>query len=134
MPRLTLTRGLPGSGKTYWARTQTGWRVSRDSIRAMFNQGWVHGDRELELQCTQTQFAAIRALLAGGKDVIVDDTNLVEEHVTLLVGLAREFNADVEIVDFRDVPLELCIQRDAQRDHPVGAEVIRRMASQMREA
>lgn len=44
MTTLTITKGLPGSGKTSWARQQPGWRVNRDTLRAMLAPMWKHGD------------------------------------------------------------------------------------------
>ena len=60
----------------------------------------------------------------NGKHVIVDDTNLNPIHI-----LRFKENVQVVIKDFRDVPIEVCIQRDAARDKPVGEEVIRKRAN-----
>lgn len=126
MTTLTVTRGLPGSGKTTWARTQPGWRVNRDDLRAMFRPDWKHGDEHDETACTAVQYAAIRELLRD-RYVIVDDTNLHDEHLLALESIARVAGADFVIVDFTDVPLETCIARDAARPNPVGEAAIRRM-------
>ena len=126
MTKLIITRGLPGSGKTSWARTQPGWRVNRDDLRNMFTATWKHGDDHDETLCTAVQYAAIREVLRD-KDVIVDDTNLRDEHVLALESIARVARAEFQIKDFTDVPLEVCIARDAARPDPVGEDVIRRM-------
>lgn len=127
MTTLTITRGLPGSGKTTWARTQPGWRVNRDDLRAMVLPGWIYGSSTNEDALTEAQHSAICALLFHGRDVIVDDTNLRREHVDALREIASIYGAEFLIEDFTHVPLETCIERDAARPNPVGEAVIRRM-------
>jgi predicted kinase len=129
---LTLTRGLPASGKTTWAKDQTAAvpctvRVNRDDIRAMLLPVWPHGDPVWEWRCTVAQHAQIRALLETGTNVICDDTNLTDDAVWSLLYLARCAGAQVHVKDFTDVPVQVCIERDAARPDPVGAAVIERM-------
>src|SRR6201995_3680924 len=77
MTRLLITRGLPASGKTTFARKLQPRvvRVNRDDLRIM-----LHGRRLLtesaEDQVTHVQRLTVEALLARRADVIVDDTNL----------------------------------------------------------
>lgn len=129
MATLTITRGLPGSGKTTWARQQRGAvRVNRDDLRQMLHGGHI-GLGWAEVQVTIAQRAQIEALLRAGINVICDDTNLMARVVKSLEQLAAECGADVAIRDFRDVPLEVCLERDASRDghERVGEDVIRAM-------
>lgn len=125
--KLIITRGLPGSGKTTWARTQPAWRVNRDDLRAMVLPTWPHGEPGHEEALTEAQHSAICALLLHGRDVIVDDTNLRQEHVDDLREIADQYGAEFVIKDFTDVPLETCLARDAVRSNPVGETVIRGM-------
>src|SRR3954453_13638214 len=130
MTRLLITRGLPASGKTTFARKlqPRGVRVNRDDLRRM-----LHGERlytqRAEGQVTHAQRAAVEALLRAHADVIVDDTNLRNKTVREWAELAARHGATFEVHDFTDVPLEECIRRDADRDPPdrVGEEAIRRM-------
>lgn len=127
MTTLTITRGLPGSGKSTWARTQTGAvRANRDDLRRMLHGG-PRGENWAEVQVTTAQRAQIEALLRAGVSVICDDTNLRARVVRELAELAVACGADVEIKDFTHVPVEVCVERDAARPQPerVGAEVIR---------
>lgn len=129
MAKLTITRGLPGSGKTTWAKTQQdALRVNRDELRRMLHGGW-RGDGRAEKQVTRAQHAAIGGLLRAGAHVISDDTNLSGQAVRALTRLAEEAGAQVEVVDFTNVPLETCLRRDAERaeGERVGEQVIRRM-------
>ena len=124
MPTLTITRGLPGSGKTTWAKDQPGVRVNRDGLRAMLLPApWPHGDEGAEDACSIAQHWAIRGLLRAGYDVVCDDTNLLQEHVTSLHELVEDLD-DVVVAtrsEFLQVPIETCIARDALR--PEGERV-----------
>ena len=113
---MTITRGLPGAGKTTWARRQRGAvRVNRDDLRRMLHGGW-SGQGWAEVQVSVAQRAAIEALLRAGVNVISDDTNLAGRVVRELSDLAGQCGASVVIKDFTDVPLEVCLERDAERD------------------
>jgi len=133
-PTLIATRGLPGSGKTTWARDRLARsasgnlaRCNRDDLRRML-WGAPRYDRESEAVITMVQHDIVAMLLRTGRTVIVDDTNLVDTHVGTLQLLASIHDADWHVEDFRDVPLQLCIDRDSQRGADrVGEQVIRRM-------
>jgi predicted kinase len=128
---VTLTRGLPGSGKSTWAKQQvaanpeTMVRVNKDDLRAMLHDSrWSEAN---EVLVEAARDALILAALRHGCDVIVDDTNLADrhlEHITVLVaGLAS-----VAVTDFTHVPIDECIRRDKLRSRSVGEQVIRDMA------
>ena len=130
MTRLLITRGLPASGKTTFARKLQPRvvRVNRDDLRRM-----LHGERLYtqwaEGQVTHAQRAMVEALLRAHADVIVDDTNLRNKTVRDWAELAARLGAQFEVHDFTDVPLEECIRRDVSRPESdrVGEEAIRRM-------
>ncbi len=130
-PKLTITRGLPASGKTTWAKAQTGAvRVNRDELRRMFaGAAWDHRCAADEDVVTEVQFEAIAAWLARRRHVIVDDTNLPDEVVKALRRFAAGHHAEFAIQDFSGVPVEVCIARDAARPEAerVGEKVIRGM-------
>ena len=129
MTTLTITRGLPGSGKTTWTRQQAGAvRVNRDDLRSMLHGGPL-GLGWAEKQVTVAQRAQLEALLRAGVNVICDDTNLRAKVVRELAELALRCGADVVYRDFTDVPVQVCVARDAGRDPDaqVGEDVIRGM-------
>lgn len=130
MARLIITRGLPASGKTTFARKlqPAVARVNRDDLRRM-----LHGDRLYtqwaEWQVTIVQQAQVEALLRAEIDVCVDDTNLRPQTVREWALTASRLGADFEVHDFTDVPLEECLRRDASRPaaERVGERAIRTM-------
>jgi predicted kinase len=130
MTRLLITRGLPASGKTTFARKLQPHvvRVNRDDLRRM-----LHGRRLFtqwaEGQVTHAQRAMVEALLRARADVIVDDTNLRTRTVREWAELAARLHASFEVHDFTDVPLEECLRRNADRpeEDRVDEAAIRRM-------
>ncbi|MER7007466.1 AAA family ATPase [Dactylosporangium sp. NPDC000555] len=133
MATLTITRGLPGSGKTTWAKQQPHLvRVNRDDMRRMLHGGRVEDpDRRgrAEREVTVAHHAAVEALLRAGADVVCDDTNLRGRVVREFAELAAKCGAHFTVRDFTDVAVEECIRRDALRegDGHVGEDVIRSM-------
>jgi predicted kinase len=128
---LTITKGLPGSGKTTWAmqRVVAGdgevKRVNKDELRAMIDGGrWSPANERLVVEIRNL---IVRSALRAGCSVIVDDTNLAPQHERALRAIAAKAGVDFAIEDFTDVPLEECIRRDRVRAKRVGEDVIRRM-------
>lgn len=125
MTKLIITRGLPGCGKTTYARAWVAAdparraRANRDDIGAQLHGGRYYGQRELshatERAITAAQHAQIRALLDRGVDVICDDTNLARRTARDLRHLAVLAGAEFEIYDMLDVPLDTVLDRNALR-------------------
>lgn len=131
--KLILTRGLPASGKSTWAKKmvdEQGFkRVNKDDIRAMLDNGnWNHKNESLVIDIRDY---IVGLCLGKGYDVIVDDTNLNPTHFNHLKELFKDQLdvIDLEVKDF-DVPLEECIRRDIGRPNTVGEKVIKKMYRQ----
>jgi predicted kinase len=132
---LTMTKGLPGSGKSTWAKetvrkAQPGTvvRVNKDDLRMMLNDGVFKGPNERRTVQARDFLAA--GYLGKGVSVIVDDTNFNPNHEQRLRALASEHGAQFVVKDFTDVPLHTCINRDLKRSRSVGEAVIRKMYDQ----
>lgn len=134
MTQLLIARGLPGCGKTTYARAWVAEdrehraRVNRDDIRAMLDDGqFVKGITEPRILAARD--AAISSLLAKGVDVISDDTNLPQRTARDLAKLAKRTGAELAVIDLTDVPLATCLERNAARSdkQPVPEETIRDM-------
>lgn len=124
-----MTKGLPGSGKSTWAKEQLKKgnfrRVNKDTLRIMLHDGKHSNSNETFVLMARDNL--IRAFLSVGQSVIVDDTNLAPKHEKKLRELAHEYKARFEIQDFTDVPIETCIKNDLKRCEAVGEAVIRKM-------
>ncbi|GAA1940098.1 AAA family ATPase [Amycolatopsis minnesotensis] len=127
---LIVLRGLPGSGKTSLALMEQtlsgGVLAGRDHLRRLLfgAEGGQLGRAE-ENRVTELQAYLIRQGLRAGDRVLVDDMNLRPRYVRRLVDLALAEGAKWRVIDLTDEPLEICIQRDHDRERTVGAERIR---------
>lgn len=132
---LFITIGLPASGKSTWAKKLVHdnpgqyKRINKDDLRAMLNGSARPGGKN-EKFVLAVQKQLISNALENGYDVICDDTNI---HPKYLQSIENNFkNVEIELVIF-DVPMEVCIQRDAQRENKVGRHLIERMAANLSE-
>jgi predicted kinase len=137
-PTVHLTRGLPASGKTTFARSlveQSGGRMRRvnlDDLRAMLDPGTPRDrkSRAHEETVLQVQDAAVLAAIDGGFDVVVDNTHLVANIPNRLKRVVAG-RATFEVHDLTGIPVEECVRRDAARANPVGEDTIRAMAKRL---
>lgn len=135
-----ITTGLPASGKTTAALkmvAESGGRIRRvnlDALRLMLddNDGSVRLGRNHEEVVLAVQDAAVLAAVDAGHDVVVDNTHLVSRLPNRYKRLLATRDVRFEVVDFTDVPVEVCIRRDAARARPVGEKVIRDMAGRLK--
>lgn len=122
---LIMCKGLPGSGKTTWAKAQKAKRINKDDLRNMLDNGeW---SKKNESQILIIRDVMIENLFHTGVDIIIDDTNLAPKHEERLRNLATKYYTPFVIQDFTDVSLENCIKRDLNRENSVGEKVIRDM-------
>lgn len=129
---ILFLRGLPASGKSTFAKqycidNPTFRRLNKDTIReALGNPGW---SREFENLVLNTQRIATEFLIQEGFSVIIDDTNFAPKHFNFYQQLAQQYSLEFTVKDF-DTPLEVCIQRDSERENSVGRAVITKMFNQ----
>lgn len=126
--KIIITKGLPGSGKTFFAKefikkNPSFKRINKDDLRAMLDDGkW---SREKEKFIVQARDDLAKSALSAGFNVIIDDTNLAPKHLEHITQLFTD--VDIEVKDFTDVPIETCVERDEKRHPRVGEKVIRQM-------
>lgn len=138
--KLTIFRGLQGSGKSTEARrlVQTLWslgitaiNIDRDMFRIADGFG-VAPTGAHEDAISDTQRVIIENGLLQNWNVIESSTNLNNKFLKQLVKLGANCGAEVEIRDV-DTPLEVCIERDENRrlagGHFVGEKVLREFAA-----
>lgn len=127
---ITLTRGIPGCGKTTFARAWVAedpdWRVriNRDDTRKMIADKYHGLSRHQEETVTLLQKAQARAAIEGKLSVIIDDTNLRASNVKGWLELGAELGVPVL---HEDIPfdLEQVVVWDFKREKTVGEVVIR---------
>lgn len=121
MNKLIMLVGIPGSGKSTWAKEQVTAsggrvkRVNRDDLRAMIDCGqWSKANEKL---IVEVRNRIIVESLRRFNDVIVDDTNLTRYHERDLRNLLDEltFKPEFEVKVF-DTPFEVCVERNAKRE------------------
>lgn len=128
MSKLVILQGLPGSGKSTYAREfVTGKKdwviVNRDSLRNMRGDYWVP---EQEPLITQWEDFCVKAALEKGLNVIIDATNFNYKTLNRWFTICELYSIQPEIQSF-DISVEECIERDSKREKPVGKNVIMRM-------
>lgn len=134
MAKLIMLLGLPGSGKSTWAKeyidsaSRKTKRINKDALRDLLDNG-KHTRANEKFILTLRDNIVVEALQQD-IDIIVDDTNFAPKHEARLRQLAQGNNAEFEIVDFTDIPIETCIKNDLKRFDSVGEAVIRQMAAQ----
>lgn len=129
MNKLIICRGIPASGKTFWAKK---WvledpehrvRINQDDIRLMLGKYQVPSREKL---VQEIQFDAIVKALSRGFNVVIDNTNLNKKVLDQFDRLIKTYeDYEIEYKDFFDTPLSVCIERDKNRDLQVTEKVIR---------
>lgn len=138
-----LTIGLPASGKTTWAKQMEDLgkkigipvvRNNNDEIREELFGPDFEWTPALEKQVKATRMARLNQALRDGKSVILDNTHLNYKTLNAMRTYLKENFPRIPVieVDFRDVPVHTCIDRDRERqkrgERFVGAAVILKMA------
>ena len=127
-PKLIVCCGIPGSGKTYYAKeyiekNPNTVHLSSDSIRAkLYGDESIQGDPNEVFSLMQSR--AIEAL-NNGQSVVYDATNMTRKDRSYIISQCPKFAKIEAHVIF--APIETCIERDTARERTVGKEVIDRM-------
>lgn len=129
MPQLIVTVGLPASGKTTYAEKHVAdnrncVNVNRDDLRRMLKSASYGLDQCVEREITVIQRNIVSGFIDQNYDVIVSDTNLNTKTFNIWKREAERLNAVFVVKSFLDVPVEVCIERDRNRQHSVGEAVI----------
>lgn len=147
MKRIIFTRGIPASGKSTWAKQEVlkdpehSVRINRDDLRNMSGQYWVPAREDYIKACKST--ILINAINFKFNTIIIDEMNLNSKETGHLKGVISMMNETikdvedkyiVEIKDFTNVPLDVCLERDSKRENPIGEKVIRGIFNKYKES
>ena len=134
---LVVMRGLPASGKTTWAISwvredpDSRIRLNRDDLRTMMTGRLAEGGR-YERELLQCRDVMARFWLDRGFSVVLDDTNLMDRDMISAQDLAKSGDAELVCIDFRSLPIDVCIWHDRRRgedgERSVGEDVIVKLA------
>lgn len=113
MPTLTVTMGLPGSGKTTWAREQSGIHVGTDAARTQ--RDWTAALDTIDDAARRT-----RDHLRAGHDVTVDPCAISQAQRQQWLAIARDAGARARLVVVHTPAVE-CERRNMAR--PIGERV-----------
>ncbi len=127
---VVLAIGLPGSGKTTWFKRRGVTPLSSDLLRNLLF------DDITEQRYQGLVFSTLRSLLRARLIAkmpwnYVDATNLSPHERRQWIKMSRSFGFDVHAVFF-NVPIEVCLARNARRERRVDPDVITRMSERLR--
>lgn len=134
MQQVILTRGIPGSGKSTWAKelisTNPSFvRVNRDAIRLMVYGQPYSQDEKLEKLVRHIERQTVSQCLQDGFNVVIDNTHCAISSIfKVIYAVEQQWDSEVSIriVDFPIDKYE-AMRRDRLRPNPVGKRVIESM-------
>lgn len=135
MPRLLILIGLPGSGKSSLAAKLVNVcpdrrLISTDAIRSqLFGHEAIQGSW-LQVWAEvgrQFRYAVQQIALGELQGAIYDATNVVRKQRRQAIALAQESGFTHITGLWLDVPLSVCLQRNAERDRQVPEPILYQM-------
>lgn len=134
MPKIILTQGIQGSGKSTWAKK---WveedpvhrvRWNNDDCRRMCGP---YSVLERESFITSLRKTFIHNAMINKKDIVIDDMNLntrTTEYYEKIVKAYNDQNTDKYVLEYKqffNISVDECIRRDSFRPNPIGEKIIK---------
>lgn len=138
MKKLVILSGLPGSGKSTFIKENglEGYTISSDTIRSLYAGLEMNKDGDITISgkyddiVWKTLYQMLEERMKRSEFVIVDAVHATLDTLSYYRTIQKRYNYDdVIVVDFKDVPLDVAITRDANRESykQVGEYVIKRL-------
>jgi predicted kinase len=138
---IVLVCGLPGSGKSHFARTHfmsSGRkRVNRKEIRRFlfemtaFGQKWSEAefDSQDEFLVKHVERKIVEHLLQSKQKVLIDNTHISLESRKTFVTIAHQAGKSIGAI-FLDTPVSRCLERNRSREDALPERVIASLAAE----
>lgn len=138
--KIILTRGIQGSGKSTWAKQWVAEkpdfriRINYDDLRCMMAPYKVDSWNKREKVVKSLLEPFIITSLKNGFSIVVDNMNLSESSYSTIKGIINKNGYSEIPIEYKDffTDLKTCIQRDAKRETPIGAAIIKSTYNQYR--
>lgn len=137
MRTILLTRGMPASGKDYWIEKNNlqPYTLSADNIRLLLQSPVTTSDGKLQItqqndaKVWKMLFEILEDRMSRGEFVVVNATHYKSSLLARYKTLIDKYRYRAYIIDFTDVPLETCLERNRKRDEYkfVPEEALRKM-------
>jgi len=138
---IVLVCGLPGSGKSHFARThflQSGRkRINRKELRRLifemsnFGRKWTEKDFELsdEFLVKHVEREIVEHLLQNHHKLLIDNTSISRESRKGYLAVAHRMGKSIGAI-FLDTPVRRCIERNRGREDALPEMVISQLMAE----
>jgi len=124
---IKILSGISGSGKSTFSKNfvleySNYKRINRDELREMFDSYKLTDGNENFARIARNKM--IELCFSLGRNIIIDDTNCIEEKLIELIQSIRYIasnymvDVDIEVIDF-DTDFEVCLERNKNRERVV---------------
>ncbi len=123
--QLTILIGIPGSGKSYYAKRLKKPVISLDGIRKE-----IYGDERILGKASETDRVMrerLAALAAAGKDAVLDATHVSGQRRARMIRLGRNLGYDRVVGVWFKTPLGECLSRNRKRKNALPDFVLFKM-------
>ena len=125
MRTLLLTRGAPGSGKSFWIKEHNlqKYTICPDELRTLCSSMELKSDgtfritqeQENEKKVWNILFEILEHRMSRGDFTVIDATASKTKDIQQYKDLAEHYRYRMYIVDFTDIPIEVCLKQNKMR-------------------